>query len=262
MLTPITTSVLLLASVAFAFDDRYQCVTIETTKSMIEAVKIAKKAAQNLKCQLDEESLTAPRQSEPYWGFGVSIHFSADSEYVVTTYVGGEYDKTDLRSAARTARKYFKDAGISTVTVSDEQLQFDFSLYRHAWFIILGSQADYHSARALAEQASQKTGVNFSSRGHVFDPGRGLIWPGESEDDVYAGGYYERRYNDECDDGQSDCITIEESGVYEGFVGGFYIVVGGIYDDQKEANIKLKEFKKVIPDAYIKDTVIYMGCRS
>lgn len=127
--------------------------------------------------------------------------------------------------------------------------------------IILGSFKDYAAALQAAKEVSAKSGVPFATRGMVYDKKEGLIWPKNSENEVNAGNYTVRRYNDECDEGQSTCITLERSRYYEGMEPGYYILVGGIYAaDSREADKPLKTFQKVVPSAYAKVSKVYMGC--
>ena len=96
----------------------------------------------------------------------------------------------------------------------------------------------------------------------IYDKKRGLILPDNDPDETYAGSYVLRRYNElfnEPDKG-AEYISIERSEAYPGFTPGFYIIMGGIYNDPKEAKGALTRFKPFVKDAYIKKTKIYMGC--
>lgn len=128
--------------------------------------------------------------------------------------------------------------------------------------LILGSFKDYKDALNSAQKNGQLTGLPYSSRGMVFDTARGLIWPDNYEDEIYAGSYSGRRYTDECGGDVHACLTIEKSDFYAGMQPGYYIVVAGIYDegDKSGANSQLQKLKKIVPDAYLKSTKIYMGC--
>lgn len=127
--------------------------------------------------------------------------------------------------------------------------------------IILGSFKDYAAALKSAKEVSAQSGVPFATRGMVYDKKEGLIWPKGSDNEVNAGNYTVRRYNNECDEGQSTCITVERSRYYEGMEPGYYILVGGIYAaESREADKPLKTFQKVVPSAYAKVSKVYMGC--
>jgi len=262
MFANIVILVMFLGSVAYT-EENYHCVVIGKASQKHKAVKIAKTASLKLNCQIDKESLSIPRKSPFTTDFTVSIYSPTDSEYVVTTYVGSFYDGASLRDAFEVTRKHFKDAELSSISVISGQLYFDISYFGKVWVIILGSEEDYHNALAKAKKLSAKTGVPFSTRGLVYDQTEGLIWPGENSEDPYAGIYFARRYDSECDEGQGECITVEMSDAYDGFRVGFYIIMGGIYSDQEKEmmNTKLKEFRKLVSDAYAKSSFLYYGCR-
>jgi hypothetical protein len=135
----------------------------------------------------------------------------------------------------------------------------DSILMKH--LIILGSNPKYEVILREAKEISKKTGIPYCSRGMIFDKKRGLIWPDNFEDEMWAGGYAPRRYNTQCDaEAGRETITIEYSSAYKGFTKGLFIIVGGIQDDDKAAAKMIKKYKRVVPDAYVKKTPIYMGC--
>ncbi len=131
--------------------------------------------------------------------------------------------------------------------------------------IILGSFKDYRSALNAAKDVSAKTGTPFSKRDMVYDKKKGLIFPEDYQDESFAGSYVSRRSNDDCDEGQASCVTIERSEAYEGMGPDYYILVGGIYAVGPEENAlvakALKTFRASVPEAYAKISKIYMGCQ-
>lgn len=128
--------------------------------------------------------------------------------------------------------------------------------------IILGSYKDYPRALKAAKEISSKTEVPFYTRGMIYDKKEGLIWPKDSEDEIYSGTYMVRRYNDDCGgEGQKSCITIERSRFYQGMEPGYYILVGGIFSEKDpDVEKSLRSFQSVVPDAYTKVSKVYMGC--
>jgi len=137
------------------------------------------------------------------------------------------------------------------------------SVIREKFVLILCSYKDFHQARKQAIELSRATKVPFSMQGMTYDKKRGLIFPDDSSNEADAGSYMPRRYNHgSVSDGAEEFgyISIERSDAYTGFTPGYYIVVGGIYDDTKEGKLALTRFKPVVADAYTKKTSIYMGC--
>jgi hypothetical protein len=127
--------------------------------------------------------------------------------------------------------------------------------------LVIGSYRSYGAAFRAARSYSQRSGHPYDSRGMVYDEKRGLIWPDDSEDEIWAGSYAPRRYDDECAPWKgSPCVTVERSAEYEGFAPGFYIVVDGILDYSVERVQRLAAARRLVPGAYVKDTDIYIGC--
>jgi hypothetical protein len=127
--------------------------------------------------------------------------------------------------------------------------------------LVVGSYRSYGAALRAARSYSQRSGHPYASRGMVYDKKRGLIWPDDIEDEIWAGAYAPRRYDSECAPWNgSPCVTVERSTEYEGFAPGFYIVVGGILDHSPERAQRLAEARQLVSGAYVKDTDIYLGC--
>lgn len=129
------------------------------------------------------------------------------------------------------------------------------------WVTILTATKTFDEARADAKTMARESGLPFSMEGRVFDRKRGLIYPDTYEDEVFAGGYAARRYNEAfLNEKETEYLSIERSDGYEGFRPGYYIVVAGVYDSSKKAAAQAERFKKWAPTAYAKKTKIYMGC--
>jgi hypothetical protein len=127
--------------------------------------------------------------------------------------------------------------------------------------LVVGSYKSYDEALRAAKLFSSRSAYPYGSRGMVYDKERGLIWPDNSSDEVWAGQYAPRRYDNECDIRESrPCITVERSEGYEGFTPGLYIVVGGVLGRDPERVERLATARKIVPDAYVKQTTIYLGC--
>jgi hypothetical protein len=92
----------------------------------------------------------------------------------------------------------------------------------------------------------------------IYDAKRGLIWPDDFEDEVWAGNYASRR-EDLC--GKQRCVTIERAEYY-GLDSDTYVVVAGIVarDDAATARAYLRGARKVVPSAFIKLVTLYTGC--
>jgi hypothetical protein len=238
------------------------CVEIGRTPSMDEAVAISKTAHDLLGYPIDAESLKIPETTISRTGRRITVHREVRDLHVVTCYLGDSL--SEGLSAFQDARRHFADAKVVFSWGWDDEWKADCTVYRFqegmyviSEIIILGSYKEYQTALARAEEISRLSGVAFSDMGMIFDPEKGLIFP---VDEGSGGGvrrYFSRRSNDLVP-GTWDCITIELSDAYTGFEKGYYIIVGGIYPDAED---KLKLFEKAVPDAYARETILYMGCR-
>ncbi|MFZ4682422.1 MAG: hypothetical protein ACOYMS_07965 [Terrimicrobiaceae bacterium] len=129
------------------------------------------------------------------------------------------------------------------------------------WVAILSVYDSFSAAKADAEKIAAKSDVPFSMEGRVFDKKRGLIYPDNFDDEVFAGQYVSRRYNETAiKDRDTEYLSVERSDGYDGFKPGYYIVVAGIYESAKDAQAQVKRFTAWAPTAYAKKTKIYMGC--
>lgn len=128
--------------------------------------------------------------------------------------------------------------------------------------LILGSYKDFAIALDKSKEYSQATAIPYSDRDMFFDKKRGWIFRDTIEDEIYAGTYYHRRSNLDCGGADAACISIEKSETYEGMSPGYYILIASINDLSEKSSVQdlLKNIQKVIPDAYLKKTPIYMGC--
>lgn len=143
------------------------------------------------------------------------------------------------------------------VAQADDPAVADDEPYVSAGILVASSHRSYAGALRAAQTFSRKAAIPYDSRGLILDEERGLIWPDDSEDDIWAGQYAPRRY-DECVDGP--CVTIERSDGYEGFKSGLYIVVAGITRSDVESASRLASARRHAPGAYVRQTVLYMGC--
>ena len=107
-----------------------------------------------------------------------------------------------------------------------------------------------------AKELSAKIAVKYDAGGLVYKKEKGLVLPEDSDDEVYAGEYLMRRYDD-------NRISLEMKDYYidnKGKATKKMIIVAGIYGSKAEAAKRLKEVKAHAPAAYIQKKKIYMGC--
>ena len=136
------------------------------------------------------------------------------------------------------------------------------SQIRDKYLVILCAERDFDSVKDEGERVSNESGVQFSMRGNIWDPNRGLIAPDDCEDPIYCGQYVARRYN-ELDLSAANpvgYISVEKSDAYPHLRKGYYIALAAICDSPEAANSELQKFIHSVRKAYVAKTEIYMGC--
>ncbi|GAA0723309.1 hypothetical protein GCM10009430_26610 [Aquimarina litoralis] len=127
------------------------------------------------------------------------------------------------------------------------------------YFLIAASTTNYEEALSSATSIAEKLKLPLDLRKLEYsDENLGLTWSKE-ECEGSNWGYPCYVARGRYDDG--DFVSIEWSSAYGGFSKGYYIVIvsgNQIYDDSlKDLLRKTKEF---VPSAYIKSSMVYMGC--
>ncbi|CAN5820743.1 hypothetical protein BH11VER1_BH11VER1_35070 [soil metagenome] len=141
-----------------------------------------------------------------------------------------------------------------TAGVSDTETQ-------NRWLVVLGTYEDFPAAKHDAEAYAKAIGTPFSMSGMVFDE-KGLHLPNNDPDQIYAGDYLLRRFNTASigDVVVQEHLSIEKSGAYAGFSPGDYLIVASVAESAKEASLLLKRVKPSAPRAFVKKTLIFLGC--
>lgn len=125
------------------------------------------------------------------------------------------------------------------------------------YIVIAGVSSDYTYLETQSQKISKKTEIVFDNQGMEYDKKRGIIVPDSSSDEIYAGGYFPRRYDNKR-------ISIEMLWYYKDSVvwdsSKEMIIITGIFDEKKDAEAQLNIVKSVVPTAYIKKKSMYMGC--
>jgi hypothetical protein len=229
-------------------------VVIATLDNVEAARREARRAATLLDYPVAQETMTRVSARRNYVGAVITLLRVAKGKIAVTSYLG---DAADAEDELVRVRKYFPTAIVVATTVDPDAKDAGDAPFFRAGILVVGSYASYPAALAAAKAFSRASGVAYESQGMIYDKKRGLIWPDDSSDEVYAGQYAPRRY-DQC--GDKSCVTIERSAAYEGFRPGLYIVVAGIVGRDSDGEARLKAARAIVPFAYVKQTTLYMGC--
>jgi hypothetical protein len=227
---------------------------IVATLDNIEAARQeARRASQLLGYPIAPETMSKAPARRHYVGAIITLMRASNAKIAVTTFLG----VAGAASAElRTVRKRLSKAIVVAATVPPEaQDAMEVPLVRSG-ILIVGSHRSYAAALDAAKAFGRASGIEYDGRGLIYDAKRGLIWPDDSDDELYAGQYAPRRY-DSCRD--KACVSVERSEAYEGFRPGLYIVVAGIVG-REDAGARLEAARRIVPTAYVKETTLYMGC--
>lgn len=130
-----------------------------------------------------------------------------------------------------------ENLGYFYVVVADTGLQFDTLQQRLHIF---------HEVSKIAK----------SGESVVFDIDKGLVFPQDSDDEMYAGDYLPRRYT-------SDYLSIERLNAYEKQYDESkktMALVAGLYTEKEPAAVRLQLTRKYFPHAFILNSELYVGC--
>jgi hypothetical protein len=144
----------------------------------------------------------------------------------------------------------------SFVTLKAQPKTVDGQPYVNTTFVIILSTKSYSEAKKLATEAADKLKTKLDLRGLKPNKKSGLTMsPKECKegDWIYPAYIARGRMNN------GDYVSIEYSGAFKGFKGGYYIVVAA---SGEPADVKplFAKVKKVYGEAYSKQTDVYMGC--
>jgi len=141
---------------------------------------------------------------------------------------------------------------LSSFALAEQEIT-DEMFYADRYILILKSTKDYNGAVRFATEASEKLGLKFDNKDRVYSEDKGIYFSEDIDDVLYRGGYAPRRYAEEH-------ISLENSDYYKGFTDGYIIVVAGVYGSKEGSEEALSKVRKFYKDAYVKKTVMWMGC--
>jgi hypothetical protein len=188
----------------------------------------------------------------------VTLHRNREGKILVSSYLG---DAGEVEDKLREARRYFRVARVVPMVMLPDEASDSWidTPFIPGGLLVVGSSRKYHEAVRAAKSFSRAAAMPYSSQGYVLDESRGMVLPDDHPDDIHAGEYLPRRYDGACDGER--CVTVERSEAYEGFPNGYYLVVAGIVGRDAEAKSRLAQARRIVPTAYVRQTILYMGCR-
>lgn len=123
------------------------------------------------------------------------------------------------------------------------------------YLLILDSSNNYNELRDYMIDVARSNKKEIDSMGRFFNHIRNkLVLPDSSEDEIYAGEYFPRRY-------ESDFLSIEYNSEYfDQSDSSTMCIVAGIYDEKDELLKAMSSFSKLKKPTIVLKTKIYMGC--
>ena len=102
---------------------------------------------------------------------------------------------------------------------------------------------------------SQRLAMPVDTMGRLYNTDKDLIaLPDDDEDEIYAGGYYPRRF-------PSQHLSLEYLNFYNTQSPEKTIaLVAGLYEKKESADSALNILKKIAPKAFAQESVIFTGC--
>ena len=125
------------------------------------------------------------------------------------------------------------------------------------YLIEVATGYDFDSLKSISSKAASILGSKFNMLDRIYKPGKGIIVPESSDDEIYRGEYYPRRASNE-----QDFVSIEMS---YGFTGQRtdtlkMIALAGMYLLKTQADSVASLLKDKIPTTKIFKQELYLGC--
>lgn len=127
--------------------------------------------------------------------------------------------------------------------------------YANYFIVVADTGSQYYSLRQKMFLVHKKLNIPIDTLGRFYNRKKNLIaLPDNDTDEIYAGGYFPRRY-------PSESLSLEYLNVYQKESGDKTIaLVAGIYETEKRAKKALTNLRKVQRNAFLVKSKIYIGC--
>ncbi len=186
---------------------------------------------------------------KPYYVFFALIIFAACKPKPVKVVVNADAKQVRVLPASYKTSNVLKSS-VADTTAIDEQID----AYADYYVLIADTGKNYTELRAKMFNLHQSTDLVIDTMGRTYDKVKGLIaLPDDSEDDIYAGEYYPRRY-------PSENLSLEYLSQYSDKAGlKTMALVAGIYENKTKADSALTNIKTG-EKAFVLKSKIYVGC--
>jgi hypothetical protein len=146
------------------------------------------------------------------------------------------------------------DAGIEDTTMASADPQSEFETF---YIVQVARGHNFDSLKAISSNAVAVLGSRFSMLDRVYKPGKGIIVPQSSDDEIYAGEYYPRRPSED-----ENFVSIEMAREFlnEKQATSEMLSIAGIYSLKSQADSVADLLKEKIPTVKTLKQELYMGC--
>lgn len=129
------------------------------------------------------------------------------------------------------------------------------SPYMNAYIVLADTSDNFYYLEDKMQKLKKALHQKIDMFGREYNEEKQTIcWPESGDkDDVIAGEYLPRRFFDKT-------LSIEYLGAYMSSKGNTMVIVTYITEDKKKAEKHLQKLKKHSPQAFIINTMLYMGC--
>lgn len=232
------------------FAEEFYSVEILASNYKEKAIEEAKKISNTTELYLDYRIRERIKNNSRILGPEITV-YKLNDQFVITAYLGKNIEVASF--VIDLINKYYsKKVIIKKVHISDKIEIRRGSAWQYRNLLLLGSKKEYKEAQQLARLISKNTNIPYTTRDLVYDPQKGLIFK--------SGGSYKVFNHGRCISIKVDkCITIEYSHAYKYLTPGYFIILGGLYQNSLAAKKDLALFRKFVPDAYLRKTIVYMG---
>lgn len=139
--------------------------------------------------------------------------------------------------------------------ISDTGLDDMPTEYENYYIVVADTSKDYQNLQSSMYELADKALYEIDTMNRYYDSEKDLIClPENDEDEMYRGDYFPRR-------SPSPTLSLEYMNFYKPSAGEKTIaLVAGIYESESGANERLAEVKKVIKNAFVMRSEVFVGC--
>lgn len=148
-----------------------------------------------------------------------------------------------------------RDTGISLLSIDNEMNDENIEDFMVDYFVVMAdTSSNYFQLRNTMLQLAQQSNLSIDSLGRYYNASKGIVLPDSSDDELYAGIYYPRRF-------EGSELSIEYCQLYDGS-NNFktMAIIAGQFTELYSARKQLNKIKKYLPKSHIITAKLYNGC--